>query len=648
MHRFQDISIRRKLTLGMTLVAGLALLLAALASLTYEAHSFRVSKVRQLTAIAEVIGQNSRAALAFNDPGSEVQILESLRGITGVERACVFDAGGRAFADYPAAPAAPAPAPPGGERFIFRNGSLEVFHEVRQESGLLGTVYLRSDLKDLWRAMTWNLFFNLLILAGLVLLAYWISHRFQGLITAPLLDLAMLARRVSEEKDYSVRAAGRGKDEIGSLVDAVNDMLREIQARDDRLLDYHEHLEDQVASRTEELLQSNQELLVAKQRAEEVSRAKSAFLANMSHELRTPLNAILLYSELLQEDAKEQERESDLTDLQRIHASGLHLLSLINDVLDLSKVEAGKMSLALEPVDLRNLVEECVQTIHPLAEKNGNTLHAAFPDRHPAFLGDATKLRQALFNLLANACKFTEKGRVDLRILPVQRGGAPWLRFEVQDSGIGMNPQQLERIFLEFTQAEEGTSKRFGGTGLGLTLSRRLCQLMGGDISVTSEPGQGSTFVLEIPAPPAAVRGALAGPVSGSGIRRILVAVDDLSIPDALARRLGEAGYALKAGPSGEDGLRFSRPDQPGDLILEVTPPAPHGDRLLAELQQREDWRERPSLLVVSSSLGAEQQARLSEAGVVLVFDTSAQPLEALLATVEVLLQPAAGRTPHA
>ncbi len=647
MHRFQDISIRRKLTFGMTLVAGVALLLAALASLTYEAHSFRVSKIRQLTAIAEVIGQNSRAALAFNDPASEAQILESLKGITGVERACVFDAGGRAFADYPTAPAAPAPAPPGGERFIFRKGSLEVFHEVRQEAGLLGTVYLRSDLKDLWRAMTWNLFFNLLILAGLVLLAYWVSHRFQGLITAPLLDLARLARGVSEAKDYSVRAAGRGKDEIGSLVDAVNDMLREIQARDDRLLDYHEHLEDQVASRTEELLQSNQELLVAKQRAEEVSRAKSAFLANMSHELRTPLNAILLYSELLQEDAKEQGRESDLTDLQRIHASGLHLLSLINDVLDLSKVEAGKMSLALEPLDLRNLVEECVQTIHPLAEKNGNALHAEFPERHPAFLGDATKLRQALFNLLANACKFTEKGRVDLRILPVQRGGAPWLRFEVQDSGIGMNPQQLERIFLEFTQAEEGTSKRFGGTGLGLTLSRRLCQLMGGDISVTSEPGKGSTFVLEIPAPPAA-REALAGPVSGTGIRRILVAVEDLSIPDALARRLGETGYILQAGSGGEDGLRFSRPDQPGDLVLEITPPATQGGRLLAEVQQRADWRERPSLLVVSTPLGAELQARLAEAGVVLVFDASTQPLEALLATVAALLQPAAGRTPHA
>ncbi|MFN8011768.1 MAG: ATP-binding protein [Holophagaceae bacterium] len=641
MGRFQDLSIRRKLTTGMTVVAGLALALAAAASLTYEALSFKAAKVRQLATLAEVIGQNSRAALVFSDPGGAAQILESLRGIPGVERACVFDASGRPFALWPADPGGTAPPPPGGEAAALRGGALELYHEVRQEGGLLGTVYLRSGLSDLWRALAWNLGFNLLILSGLVLLAMWASNRFQGLITAPLLALEGLARRVSEDKDYSVRADARGRDEIGSLVDAVNDMLREIQARDEQLKEYHEHLEDLVARRTEELLQSNQELMVAKERAEEVSRAKSAFLANMSHELRTPLNAILLYSELLQEDAETQGRGGDVTDLKRIHASGLHLLSLINDVLDLSKVEAGRMSLSLEPVDLGSLVDECVQILEPLADKNGNTLQVSCPRDHPAFLGDPTKLRQALFNLLANACKFTERGRVELRVEPVERKQAPWLRFEVRDTGIGMTPEQLSRIFQEFTQADEGTSKRYGGTGLGLTLSRRLCQLMGGDVSVRSAPGTGSTFTIEIPAPPAApARGA---PAAGT-ISRILVSVEDLGVPDAVARRLAEAGFTLDPGSDPDGGLRFRRADHPDGLVLDIAPPATDDAALLAEVRRSA----RPSLVIASAPLGSEAQARLAAAGVVLLLDTAATPLDALLETVEAVLAPQAGEASRA
>jgi signal transduction histidine kinase len=641
MAAFKDISIRRKLTYGMTLVAGVALLLAACASLAYEAYSFRLSKVRQLTAVAEVVGQNSRAALAFSDRAAAATILESLRGIPGVDHACVFDAGGVPFAQYPERPDRPPPMPPGGDGHTFGPGALEVFREIRLDSGLVGTVYLRSGQRDLWTAMGWSLAFNATIFAGLGLLALWISHRFQGVITAPLLDLAALARRVSEDQDYSVRAAARGRDEIGSLVDAVNEMLREIQARDEQLLDYREHLEDQVANRTEELLTSNQELLLAKQRAEEVSRAKSAFLANMSHELRTPLNAILLYSELLEEDAKNQGRASDQVDLERIHASGLHLLTLINDVLDLSKVEAGKMSLHLEPVDLGGLVEACLQTIHPLAEKNGNSLAAGVPDAPITFLGDATKLRQALFNLLSNACKFTERGRVDLTITQFQRTGARWLRFEVKDTGIGMSPEQQERIFQEFTQADEGTSKRFGGTGLGLALSRRLCQLMGGDIGVVSALGQGSTFAMEVPAPPAFP--AEPGPAAGARIRRVLVSVDDLSVPDGLAQALGRAGFRMEL-TGAQDGLRFAREDRPEGIVMDIAPPVRNGEALLEELRMRSGWEALPALVVASVALSAEEQSRLAAAGVVAVLDASARSAADLQAMVAALVGPPEGR----
>jgi signal transduction histidine kinase len=501
MRAFEDYPLRLKLTLGMTFVACVALALSALAALGYGAYAFRQAKARQLGTLADVVGRNSQAALAFNDPASATQILEALRAIPGLDQACVFDASGRPFADFPVGTIFP--APPDGDSTSFEGGHVTVFRQVRKGDDLLGTVYLREDLSDLRVAMRWNLFFNLILLVALALLVLWISARVQRFVTAPLLDLGQLARCVSEDQDYGVRARVGSQDEIGALASSFNGMLAEIQKRDLELAGYRGRLEEQVARRTEDLLRTNQQLLLAKQKAEEVSRAKSAFLANMSHELRTPLNAILLYSQLLQEDAKEQARESEVTDLQRIQGSASHLLSLINDILDLSKIEAGRMSLSLEPVDLRPLIEEIADTIRPLAQKNGNALEVRQPAPHPPFMADPTKLRQALFNLLSNACKFTEKGRVELAVSFFDAEGAPWLRLDVADTGIGMSEEQLERIFHEFTQAEETTARRYGGTGLGLALSRRLCELMGGRVSVVSAEGRGSTFTIEIPAPPA-------------------------------------------------------------------------------------------------------------------------------------------------
>ncbi|MBL0211680.1 MAG: HAMP domain-containing protein [Holophagaceae bacterium] len=507
MAHFQDMSIRRKLTLGMTAIAGAALLLSAMAVLGYESYTYRDAMVRQLVTLGDVVGQNSRAALAFSDAEAAGQILESLKSIPSVDAACLYDPGGRVFATYPRGNASAFPALQPGDQTAFQEGHLVIFHPIRQEGGLAGTVYLRADLKDLKQTLRWNLLFNLGLFCVLGLMVAAIAYRVQRYITAPLLDLAALARLVSDEKDYSVRSVSRGADEIGSLVEAFNNMLSQIQRRDDQLQEYHEHLEEQVSRRTGELVVSNEQLQEAKLRAEAMSRAKSAFLANMSHELRTPLNAILLYSELLGEDAEVQGRESDRMDLQRIHGSGQHLLRLINDILDLSKVEAGKMSLSMETVDLSILVQECLQTVQPLADKNGNTLSWDCAPGIPAFLGDTTKLRQALFNLLSNACKFTAKGSVDLHASTFQREGGTWIRITVRDTGIGMTEAQQERIFQEFTQAEESTSRRYGGTGLGLALSRKLCQLMGGDITVASELGKGSTFTLEIPAPPVAEGG---------------------------------------------------------------------------------------------------------------------------------------------
>ena len=235
-------------------------------------------------------------------------------------------------------------------------------------------------------------------------------------------------------------------------------------------------------------------LLKAKDAAEAANRAKSQFLANMSHELRTPLNAIIGYSEMLQEQALDSGQNESIPDLQKIHSAGRHLQSLIDDILDLSKIEAGKVELFLETFDVGDVVRDVLTTIEPLVEKNGNTLQAHYPPDLGVIRADMTRLRQILFNLLSNACKFTERGSIRLDAFRSVTDGTEWIHFRVSDTGIGMTPEQINRLFQEFTQVDASTTRKYGGTGLGLAISRRFSEMMGGQISVESALGGGSTF----------------------------------------------------------------------------------------------------------------------------------------------------------
>jgi signal transduction histidine kinase len=261
-----------------------------------------------------------------------------------------------------------------------------------------------------------------------------------------------------------------------------------------------EHQTKMLQKAMEVIKEHQQELTSAKNTEEGASLAKSQFLANMSHELRTPLNAIIGYSEILLEEVRGLEHEEFTPDLERIRTAGRHLLSLINDVLDLSKIETGKMELYIETFDVHNMVQGVVATIVPLLEKNSNILRLNCPMETGSMRSDMTRVRQVLFNLLSNACKFTEKGILALDATRATDEGRDWITFTVTDSGIGMTEEQLGKLYQAFVQADASITRKHGGTGLGLVISRRLCQMMGGDMTATSSPGAGSVFTVRLPA----------------------------------------------------------------------------------------------------------------------------------------------------
>jgi signal transduction histidine kinase/DNA-binding response OmpR family regulator len=651
----KSLPFRWQLTLFIVLICGVTLSLAFAGLYYYDVQQFNWDVQRRLQNTRLLLVANVVPVLEHNPEATDLK-LDLLGTDAQIAAAAIFAPDNRVLASYVRPGSGESIPSPQRAARLFTNDRTVVWTSLRSGNRNLGTLYLKAELTkaDIER------FSNLLrgsviVFLSSALLAVAAAYRLQRRITDPITDMAAVAAAVQRDRDYSLRVRSSASGEIGSLVESFNGMLETIHAYTaeieqarvaaeearEKIFQSNEQLEE--ANRTLEARVEDRTKLLAKavKDAEEASKAKSSFLAKMSHELRTPLNAIIGYSEMLREDAVDEGQNGTADDLDKILNAARHLLGLINDVLDISKIEAGKMELFLETFELTKIIKEVVATASPLVSKKGNTLKVECPVNIGTMHADATKLRQMLLNLLSNSSKFTEKGTITIRVTRVPGLLDDGIEFAIIDTGIGMNQEQLGRLFQAFSQADASTTSKYGGTGLGLAISKQFAQMMKGDITVASVPGTGSTFTIRLPAnvlvkqPKVVNTGQklTRSPFPEQAKKaRVLIIDDDKEVRTVVTEVLKTSGYEAVAAAAGPQGLELAAAQKPDLILLDIMMPGVDGWGVLTQLQKMPGLADTP-VVVLSAISDTDMALSLGAASVMM------KPVDAAVLTAEIAMQ---------
>jgi two-component system sensor histidine kinase/response regulator len=626
---FRCNSLQSRLILLGTLSVTIALVTACLGFLWSDLRSLHEAKRRQLQAQSEIVGFNSAAALLIGDAHAGREILAPLAAQSTIAAGAIYSEDGTVLSEFAAENAVPAPrtAPGVTGHIVNAAGELEYVQVLEEGGQRIGHLYLRANMQDLRQQIKEHLLVSLFVVAASLAAALPLAYALARTISRPILELARTADHITRQGDFTIRVASSSQSEIGTLYRAFNAMLQQVDSSDRALKASQDKLEERVDLRTSQLQEEIREreriqhdLIFAKDAAEAASRAKSEFLANMSHEIRTPMNGVLGLTELiLDTELSPEQRES----MEMVKSSGDALMIVINDILDFSKIEAGRLE--LDPIDflLSDLLDDTLKSLALRAHRKGLELSCDLHHDVPLHVtGDSGRLRQVLVNLVGNAIKFTEQGEITVCAELVGQSSTDLqVRFAVTDTGIGIRAEKQQLIFEAFSQADGSTTRKYGGTGLGLTISHQLVELMGGELRVESVAGQGSKFYFDVPfGVPTGVLspGDYPVPVDLEGLA-VLIVDDNATnrrILEGTLRKWGARPTAVDSGSAALAELqRAALAGSPFPLLLvDAMMPEMDGFGLIEQLRMRPEL-DSPTVMMLTSADGLGDADRCRKLG---------------------------------